>query len=143
MIAELTVAAALAQCVPMRWPAGWDAEDLARLEGTVFNCVVAERAEGYKELAGAAKAKGILVAAVKGSGAERPGGEGDGVVDLRQRGDLFSGAQGVLATGQGLWPGIRVERDGKAEARPTGGPWVETNTGFLRYARAAAPGKAV
>ncbi|MBA3973665.1 MAG: hypothetical protein C0504_05520 [Candidatus Solibacter sp.] len=143
MIAELTVAAALAQCVPMRWPAGWAAADLARLEGTVFNCVVAERAEGHKELVEAAKARGILVAAVKGSAAEKTGGAGAGVVEIRQRGELFSGAEDVLATGQGLWPGIRVEKDGKAEARPTGGPWVETNTGFLRYARAAAPGKAV
>jgi hypothetical protein len=49
----------------------------------------------------------------------------------------------VIATDQGLWPGVRVEHGGKTEARPTGGPWVETNTGFLRYARAVAPEKAL
>lgn len=141
MIAELMVAASLAQCVPIRWPAGWEPEDLARLEGTPFNCVVAEREDGHKDLAEAAKAKGILVAAVKGSGAEKAGT--GPVVDIRVRGALFEGESEVIAAGQGLWPGIRVEKDGKAEARPTGGPWVETNAGFLRYARTAAPGKAV
>ena len=141
MIAELMVAASLAQCVPIRWPEGWGPEDLARLEGTPFNCVLTEREDGHKDLAEAAKAKGIQVAAVKGSGAEKAGM--GPVVDIRVRGALFEGESEVIATGQGLWPGIRVEKDGKTEARPTGGPWVETNTGFLRYVRTAAPGKAV
>lgn len=42
----------------------------------------------------------------------------------------------VVGTTQGLWPGIRVFEDGAVRAAPTGGPWVETNTGFLRFLRA-------
>jgi hypothetical protein len=44
----------------------------------------------------------------------------------------------VVGTAQGLWPGIRVFEDGAVRAAPTGGPWVETNTGLLRYLRAAS-----
>ncbi|MGC8792832.1 MAG: hypothetical protein ACP5U2_05515 [Bryobacteraceae bacterium] len=43
----------------------------------------------------------------------------------------------VSGTFQGLWPGIRVFESGAVHAAPTGGPWLETNTGFLRYLRAA------
>lgn len=43
----------------------------------------------------------------------------------------------IVGTTQGLWPGIRVLADGAVRAAPTGSPWVETNTGFLRYVRAA------
>lgn len=143
MIVEFAVAATLAQCVPIRWPEGWGAQDLFRLEGTPFNCVVVERQGGYKDLAEAAKAKGILVAAVNGSGSEKEANDGAPTVILRPRTAAIEGSQDVIVSGQGLWPGIRVEKNGKAEARPTGGPWVETNTGFLRYVRTAAPGKAV
>jgi len=41
----------------------------------------------------------------------------------------------IVGTAQGLWPGIRVFQDGAIRAAPTGAPWVETNTGFLRYLR--------
>jgi hypothetical protein len=40
----------------------------------------------------------------------------------------------VLATKQGMWQGIRMEQEGLIAA-PTGAPWIDTNTGFLRYAR--------
>jgi hypothetical protein len=43
----------------------------------------------------------------------------------------------VLATYQGVWPGIEVEENGAAKAGPTGSPWVNTNTGFYMYARSA------
>ena len=43
----------------------------------------------------------------------------------------------LVAVGQGLWPGIRAEKEGSTEARPTGAPWVETNTGYLRYLRSS------
>ena len=44
----------------------------------------------------------------------------------------------VLGTHQGVWPGIHVQDDGAAKAAPTGAPWIDTNTGFLRFLRAAA-----
>jgi hypothetical protein len=43
----------------------------------------------------------------------------------------------ILATSQGLWPGIHVEKGSSATAGPTANPWIDTNTGFLRYARAS------
>lgn len=42
----------------------------------------------------------------------------------------------VLATHQGVWPGIPVMPGGAAKAGPTGSPWVNTNMGFLLFARA-------
>lgn len=55
----------------------------------------------------------------------------------------FDSADPILATWQGVWPGIQVvdEKDkDKAHAMPSGGPWIDTNTGFLRYARAMKRG---
>lgn len=45
----------------------------------------------------------------------------------------------VAGTYQGLWPGIKAEEKGAAAAHPSGAPWIDTNSGFLRYARAAMP----
>jgi len=44
----------------------------------------------------------------------------------------------ILGTCQGLWPGIHTLEDGTAKAAPTGAPWIETNTGFLRFVRASS-----
>ncbi len=60
------------------------------------------------------------------------------VIELVPRGEMkFDASAGVIGTSQGLWPGIQVEEDGKAKAAPSGAAWIDTNTGFLRYARAA------
>jgi len=56
----------------------------------------------------------------------------------------FDSVDSILATWQGVWPGIQVvdEKDkDKAHAMPSGGPWIDTNTGFLRYARAMKRGE--
>jgi len=39
----------------------------------------------------------------------------------------------LVGTYQGLWAGIQVQEGGAAKARPTGGPWIDTNSGFLRF----------
>lgn len=49
----------------------------------------------------------------------------------------FDSAAPILATAQGFWPGIHVEKGSDASAGPTANPWIDTNTGFLRYARAS------
>lgn len=49
----------------------------------------------------------------------------------------FDTAAPILATTQGLWPGIHVEKGSDASAGPTANPWIDTNTGFLRHARAS------
>ncbi|MGD1069188.1 MAG: hypothetical protein ABSB15_03525 [Bryobacteraceae bacterium] len=43
----------------------------------------------------------------------------------------------IVSTSQGMWPGIHVEKGGSANAGPTANPWIDTNTGFLRFARAS------
>jgi hypothetical protein len=49
----------------------------------------------------------------------------------------LDGASPILATSQGLWPGIHVEAGGSASAGPTANPWIDTNTGFIRFAKAS------
>ena len=57
------------------------------------------------------------------------------VVELVNRAEMKFGSDAkILATKQGMWPGIRAEQAGLIAA-PTGAPWIDTNTGFLRYAR--------
>jgi hypothetical protein len=43
----------------------------------------------------------------------------------------------VIGTYQGVWPGVQVETSGSTKAAPSGAPWIDTNTGFLRFVRAA------
>ncbi len=49
----------------------------------------------------------------------------------------FDSGLPLLSTSQGVWPGIHVEKGGSATAGPTANPWIDTNTGFLRHARAS------
>src|SRR5690349_2816044 len=54
---------------------------------------------------------------------------------LRSRMPLGSKAP-IIGTWQGVWPGLPVMEDGAAKAGPSGSPWINTNAGFLRAARA-------
>jgi hypothetical protein len=49
----------------------------------------------------------------------------------------LDGGAPIVGTYQGVWPGVETGQD--AKAAPSGAPWIDTNTGFLRYVRAAAP----
>jgi hypothetical protein len=49
----------------------------------------------------------------------------------------FDGNAPIVSTSQGMWPGIHVEKGSTASAGPTANPWIDTNTGFIRFARAA------
>ena len=42
----------------------------------------------------------------------------------------------IVATSQAMWPGIHVAKGSTASAGPTANPWIDTNTGFVRFARA-------
>ncbi|MBL8174125.1 MAG: hypothetical protein JNK48_05610 [Bryobacterales bacterium] len=65
------------------------------------------------------------------------------VVELpARRGLRFDAGDAITGTYQGVWPGVRpVDEKDKAHAMPTGGPWIDTNTGFLRFARAMRKGE--
>ncbi|HKD06353.1 MAG TPA: hypothetical protein VKB79_10675 [Bryobacteraceae bacterium] len=43
----------------------------------------------------------------------------------------------ILSTSQGMWPGIHIAAGGSASAGPTANPWIDTNTGFVRFVRAS------
>lgn len=59
------------------------------------------------------------------------------VIELTLRSRMpLAGPAPVVGTFQGVWPGIQVTDEGKAKAAPSGAAWIDTNSGFLRAARA-------
>lgn len=59
-------------------------------------------------------------------------------VELPPRSRLrFEAGQPVVGTFQGVWPGVQSQESGSTKAAPSGAPWIDTNTGFLRFTRAA------
>jgi hypothetical protein len=58
------------------------------------------------------------------------------VVEITPRSQMKLGSSGIIGTYQAVWPGIQITEDGAAHAGPTGGPWIDTNSGFLRSVRA-------
>jgi len=68
-------------------------------------------------------------------------GSGLAVIELPpRRGIRLDSQDQILGTGEGLWPGIEIEHGGSTLTGPTSSPWVNTNSGFLRFLRAAAAG---
>jgi hypothetical protein len=60
------------------------------------------------------------------------------IIELTLRSEMkFDDSSPVVGTYQGVWPGVQVEQDGSAKAAPSGAAWIDTNTGFLRFARAS------
>ncbi|MCC6585270.1 MAG: hypothetical protein IT168_01010 [Bryobacterales bacterium] len=58
------------------------------------------------------------------------------LVELTARVKMRFGSDApVLGTFQGVWPGINLAEDGTAKAAPSGAPWIDTNSGFLRFVR--------
>ena len=59
------------------------------------------------------------------------------VVELTSRAAMpVGGSDPIIGTYQGVWPGIQVLDNGAAKAAPSGSPWIDTNTGFIRWVRA-------
>src|SRR5216684_3663058 len=59
------------------------------------------------------------------------------VVELTSRNRMKLGGEApILATNQGVWPGIQVMDDGHAKAGPSGAAWIDTNSGFIRAVKA-------
>ena len=150
--------------VPMRW--GWtDPASLELLSGGPVNCLLlreyspdflaAATAHDIVTLAvvspngGAADAaRNALKAGATGLALEgefttdalaeitRAAGAAP-VVELTSRGRLIEDrGAAILATNQGVWPGIALEDNGARRAGPSGSVWINTNTGFLRLVRA-------
>jgi hypothetical protein len=142
--------------VPVRWP--WvDARSLDLLDGTPVNCLLLKTYTAG--LIAAIHARGLAALPLLHPGddlgaalAVQPDAivlEGDFPADAaaavknlpviqlgaRSRMQLGSGAP-ILATNQGVWPGISADDEGAKKSGPTSGVWIDTNTGFLRGVRA-------
>ncbi len=123
MLLAFLLAAQMGACVPMRW--AWnDPASLQLLDGSAITCLVVPDEATANFLRESARARGLQVLV-----------EGKDFQSAVRRGDVRPAP--LVAVGQGLWPGVRAEKEGSTEARPTGAPWVETNTGYLRYLRSS------
>lgn len=144
--------AAMTDWVPARWFSK-DPATLALVETSPVNCLLLDRSLWSKEFVQAAAGRGIATLGVVASAADvaaakdigftalaveseiDTGGAGLPVVELSTRAAMkFDSAAPILATRQGIWPGIRVDLE-VVHAAASGAPWIDTNTGFLRFAR--------
>lgn len=154
--------ASAASWTPVRWSSA-DPAALRHLEGTPFNCVLAEPEAWSADWVRSARSRGLTLLGVIRPGADISRAkalqfdglalEGDFtpealaslkdaaalLIHLPTRASLRLDAKPVLGTPQGVWPGIQQEENGEAKAAPSGAPWIHTNGGFLRFLRAAAP----
>lgn len=140
MVATLALLAA--QCVPARWFSA-DPHSLDLLNGAAVNCLVVDQAHWSKGLVEEARRRGIKMLAVADSSWVPADADGLVATDARVTGKLpvilVTPRNGVhpeldlAATEQGVWPGLRVDKD--AIATPSSAPWIDTNLGYLRYLR--------
>jgi hypothetical protein len=138
-LAAVAILAAAQQSdwVPMRWPST-DPKSLTLLDDHPVNCLLIDEGKLSPEFAKEAKAKGLIILTLKGNVANR---EGKPVAAFEER-HKIRWNDPIAATRQGLWPGIRnieEETGGKTHAAASGAPWIDTNAGFLRFARTLAP----
>jgi hypothetical protein len=160
-------APAPADWVPARWP--WaDAKSLDLLDASPINCLLLETwsaefaaaakkrglvtladivpredASGEVRRALDAGLTGIVLegdfaadalARAKAAAGSAP------VIEIVTRSRIpLAGDGPILATWQGVWPGIAVQADGAKRAGPSGSTWIDTNTGFLRALHAWGP----
>lgn len=151
--------------VPMRWP--WaDAASLALLDESPVNCLLVAPTAITKPFLDQAKTRGVVVFAAAGPGqlneaqaAMERGASGIAIVgdppaaererlralsktlvEFVPRIELaWTSGKPILATEQGVWPGVNLQENSAAHSAPSGAPWIDTNSGFLRFARASAP----
>lgn len=151
----LCPAASMDSCVPMRWISAEPAS-LRLLDGTPVNCLLLEARHAKPSLIEAAKKRGLTTLAVVREAGQTigatdaiviegsvPRGEIDvmrggkrPVMELTARRALrFDSKDPVIGTWQGVWPGTQQEHSGPKSSGPSGNAWINTNTGFLRFAR--------
>jgi hypothetical protein len=146
MLLGAAMAVALADCVPARWPST-EAESLRLLDGSPVNCLLVSSAsaEFRRE---AARRKISLLQEIAGNGSVEEGF--DAYVTPRPDSPIKTSKPVIVlgerrairlddvvaATQQGVWPGIEIAH-GDDKSHPTGGAWINTNTGVLRFLRSA------
>jgi hypothetical protein len=166
MLLGLMLLAGMPDWVPARWHSTAP-ETLELLSGTPINCLLLDAPPGDPAFARRASAQGVATLAVLHprddllSAAERAVAshmngivlEGDfdkqaalrvrtrvslPVIELPGRHHIrLDDAEPVTGTWEGLWPGIEIEHGGAKLTGPTASPWIDTNSGFLSFFRAA------
>lgn len=135
-VALLFLALGPADWVPMRW-ISTDPQSLELLDGSSINCLVVDPSTLSKEFRESTRARKIDLIVI-GAASERTKAEQAGLTFLEEtdRGRMKIGSSDpVLVSRQAVWPGINLA-EGEAEAMPSGAPWIDTNAGFFRFARA-------
>src|SRR5438046_256480 len=166
MLLALCLVAGIADWVPIRWTTS-DPTSLELVKDTPVNCLLLERRDWSPQFIHKAQESGIATLGVvrpdagaldaaQEAVAKKLNGvvlEGDFdtpavaryltdsrmlTIELPSRARLQLASTGpVVGSYQGVWPGIQVEEGGSTKAAPSGAPWIDTNTGFLRFLRAA------
>ena len=166
MLLLALLATGAADWFPMRWPAA-DPQSLRVFEGTPVNCILLESDAWSAGLLAEAKRRHLSTLPVIHPGAEavdmarRAAAmpfdamvlEGDfdpaardairsltrlPLIELTSRARMrFDSGDPVVGTTQGVWAGLEIEHGGKVMSAPTSAPWIDTNSGFLRFARAS------
>src|SRR5579864_1216890 len=164
MLVAFLLMAAAPDWVPARWQSS-DPKSLELIAQTPINCLLLEKANWSADFAKAATARGIVTLAVLHPGSdaidEARKVTAVGVYGVVLEGDfdpkihaaladskiltialpsrakmrLDDDSAPIIGSYQGLWPGIQIEEDGATKSAPSGAPWIDTNTGFLRFVR--------
>lgn len=136
-IVLLFLAISPADWVPMRWVSP-DPASLELLADSPINCLIVDPVTVTAEFRQAAQSRNIDLVAL-GDSSKRAAAVKAGIpfLESHTRGRLsLDTTEPILATEQGVWPGINTA-PGDAEAMPSGAPWIDTNAGFFRFARAS------
>lgn len=100
---------------PMRWPGAWrEPSALDLLRGTAIDCVLVPQGSEFDTVRSRARAAGLLAL------------------------DAQSPPPGIRIV-KGEWPGVKMGRNSRAEAGPTGVPWVDSNGWAIRLERIEHP----
>lgn len=165
MLLAMLAVASVSAWVPARWHSH-DVKTLELLAGTPVNCLLLETADWDPAFIRAAQSRGVAILGILPgeTSVERAAGmkfdavvaEADPVAETasaarkaglftialpKRAGMTFDKADRISGTSQGLWPGVEVEHGGKVVLGPTSSPWIYTNAGFLRFARALTEGE--
>src|ERR1035441_4771889 len=165
MLVAFLLMAAAPDWVPARWQSS-DPKSLELIAQTPINCLLVERGNWAAAFNKRAADRGIATLGVLRPGSDAVEQarqavsigmtgvvlEGDFdpkvrialgdskivAVELPSRSRMRLGDQAapVIGTNQGVWPGVEIEAGGAAKSAPSGAPWIDTNTGFLRFVRA-------
>lgn len=100
---------------PMRWPGVWRSPSaLDLLQGTAIDCVLIPQGSEFDAVRSRARATGLLLP------------------------DAQAPPAGIRIV-KGEWPGVKMGRNSRAEAGPTGVPWVDSNGWAIRLERMQHP----